>query len=214
MKGYANPKLLVTPRELADVLDKRGSEAPAAAGPASSRRLRGRAHPGRGAPRPLGGQPDRHRSGAAEGVHVDDRAPPRRPRRGGLDAGGRLRRSVRHPRRARVLVPRILRASVRAAARRRVHRLDRVGAAGLARRRAGKDERVDGQARGTQDCDVEGSPERARPRRRGDPRHAHRRRIHGRGRPGAARRRGAGRRPHRVDAQPQRPKATSSRRRS
>ena len=74
---------------------------------------RGRSHSRRGAPRSLGCGPHRHRSGAAEGVHVDDRAPACSPAASTRQTPGRrLRRAVRDPRRARVLVPRVLRPSV------------------------------------------------------------------------------------------------------
>ena len=42
--------------------------------PAAARCLHRRPHARRDSSRPLGRQPDRHRSGAAQGVHVDDRA--------------------------------------------------------------------------------------------------------------------------------------------
>ena len=98
----------------------------------------------------------------------------------GDDAGRRLRRSVRHPRRARVLVSRVLRPSVGARARRRLRRLDARGAAGDARGGAGR-RHASGRGRRSRTTPSRpGSDVRGRAsasRRRVHPRHAQRRRI-------------------------------------
>ena len=124
MKGYANPQLLIAPRALAAELERSETSRPLVLDlrPAEAlhRRTRSRRHPHQS----LGPQPDRHRSRAAQRLHVDDRARARDSRRHRVDAGRRLRRAVRRPRRAGVLVSRVLRSSVGARARRRIRRVD------------------------------------------------------------------------------------------
>ena len=133
-KGYARPELLVAPEELAARLG------PAADGPAGgasepaeprpvlvdlrpAEAYAGGAYPGRGASRPFRHQPGRHRSGAARCLPLDSRPPAGRARRGRGPSGGGVRRAVRHPRGARLLVPGAVRPPRRADAGRRVRRL-------------------------------------------------------------------------------------------
>ena len=206
MKGYANAQLLVTPKELAAMIDGAAPQPSAAARPAPAGGLHRRAHPGAHSSRPLGRQPDRHRPGAAEGVHVDDRARARGPRRHARDAGRRLRRAVRHARRARLLVSRVLRPSRRSAL------LDggfnAWTAAGLpVTRDAGPPPTSEwtGEPRGATRSRPGGTCADALGRtRRRDPRYAQRRRVLRHDRPRPARRRHPRRGAHRVDPQPRR----------
>ena len=147
MKGYPNAQLLISPEELS-----RATGEP-------------------GAPRPLLVDlrpPEAYAAGHVHGaVHLDlfgvslidtDPAPLKAfmwmiehllATRGvqADDAGRRLRRAVGDPRGARVLVSRVLRPSVGAAARRRVRRLDAGGPAGHARGRRRRRPAMDGDAR-------------------------------------------------------------------
>ncbi len=170
--------------------------------PASARRVRRRSHPGRHPSRSLGREPRRHRSGAAQGLHVDDRARARDPRRPRRRARRRLRRAVRRARGARVLVSRVLRTSLGAAPRRRVQRVVGGVAPDDARQRAGTGDRVDRRPRRAHAGDVARGPRRHPPRRCGDRGRAQRGRAQGNHRPRPARRRHPRRGACRMDAQP------------
>ena len=148
MKGYVNPQLLVAPRALAAelegsetsrplVLDLRPAEAYTAG------HIPGAIHINLWGlsltdtdPAPLNAFMWMIEHVLA--IHGVDR----------LDADRRLRRAVRSPRRAGVLVPRVLRSSVSARARRGIWRLDARSTAGDARRRSAAQERVDRRSRG------------------------------------------------------------------
>ena len=150
-KGYRHPELLVTPQALSAELAWRRQPAPA--GPPASRAVRRGPSARRRAPRPLGPQPDRHRSGAAEGVPVDDRAPVRRAWRQRGAARRRVRRAVRHARRAGVLVSRVLRPPARAGARRRRSAPGRAaGSAAVARDAVARRAERRGRARARDAC--------------------------------------------------------------
>ena len=204
MKGYANPQLLTHARRaVAGSLP--AAERPAARPrPAAAGGLRRRPHPAARAPRSLGRQPDRHRSGAAQGVHVDDRAPLRRPRR---------RRPTRRSSSTTSSPACARRARSGSSSTSAIRACGCSTAASAPGRAAGlpvtrdaappPNERMDRHARGADDRDLArrqatriGKPDV------GDPRHAQRRRVQRHDRPREARRRDSRRRPRRVDAQP------------
>ena len=192
---------------------RRAGRAPSPAPrPPAARRVRRRAHRRRHPSRSVGRQPDRHRSGAAQGVHVDDRARAR-----DRTASTRTTPVVVYDEQSGVRAARAFwfleyfgHPSVRL--------LDGgFGAwtrAGLpVTRDAGRRRRASGQ--GTREAQTlatwQRRARRDRPAGRRDPRHAQRRRVLRHDGARGARRRHSRRRPHRMDAQPRPRTATSSR---